>query len=304
MDLNDVADFAAVCRAGGFRQAAKAIGRSPSALSEAVRRLEKTVRLSLLHRTMRNVAPTEVGRRLLDGIGTPLDEIGAVIASLDGLRHDDGGVLKLHVPTVAARLVLPPIIERFLASYPLIRVEMTVDDNPVDMIGANCDAGVRYEELIAADMVAIPIGPERQRLVTAAAPAYLEERGRPQHPRDLLRHACLRHRFPHGAMPAWTFERDREVVNIVPAGQLVVSTGAADVEVSAARAGLGIVYLFEEWLEPYLRTGELEAVLEDWWTSFSGPCLYFAQRALLPRPLRLFTDFVKVERLISRALTT
>jgi DNA-binding transcriptional LysR family regulator len=143
-------------------------------------------------------------------------------------------------------------------------------------------------------MIAVPIGPRIQRFATAASPAYLDRHGRPEHPRDLLSHACLRGRFSSGAMPPWEFECDGEVVRVDPSGPLLVQIGAAtDLAVEAAIAGTGIVYLFDGWLRPHLDSGALEPVLEPWWQQFSGPFLYYPGRRLVPAPLRAFVDFIK-----------
>jgi DNA-binding transcriptional LysR family regulator len=144
-------------------------------------------------------------------------------------------------------------------------------------------------------MIAVPIGPRIQRFATAAAPAYLDRRGRPERPRDLLDHACLLGRFASGAMTSpWEFERAGELVRVEPQGPLVVRVGAAtDLGVDMAVAGVGIVHLFEGWLRPHLDSGALEPVLPDWWQPFSGPCLYYSGRRLVPPPLRAFVDFIK-----------
>jgi DNA-binding transcriptional LysR family regulator len=143
-------------------------------------------------------------------------------------------------------------------------------------------------------MIAVPIGPRVQRFATVASPAYLDRHGRPQHPRDLLSHACVRGRFASGAMTTWEFERDGEVVKVDPSGQLIVQVGGAtDLAVEAALAGTGIICLFEDWLRPHLASGALEPVLEPWWPRFSGPFLYYPGRRLLPAPLRAFVDFIK-----------
>ena len=294
--LDDVDSFAAVCRSGGFRQAAKATGKSPSTLSDAIRRLETSTGVALLNRTTRSVAPTEAGARLLSGIDVALGEIWTTVSSLNAYRHEDSGTLRLNVPVVAARLVLPSILDGFLSSHPRISVEVMIDDSPVDIIQAGCDAGIRYGELLSNDMTAVPIGPPRQRLVTAASPDYLRARVSPAHPRDLLEHACLRHRFPGGAMPPWEFERDGETVKIDPKGPLIVSTSGADLEIEAALRRLGIVYLFEDWILDHLQSGSLSIVLNDWCKPFDGPKLYFSKRAVLHRPLRLFLDYVKEHR--------
>jgi DNA-binding transcriptional LysR family regulator len=198
---------------------------------------------------------------------------------------------------VAARLVLPSIIPPFLAAYPDIRLEVIAEDDFVDVVATGCDAGIRYEERLEQDMIAIPIGPRAQRFATAASPGYLDRRGRPEHPRDLLGHACLRGKFASGAMAPWEFERDGEVVKVEPTGPLAIRIGGAtDLAVDAAVAGVGILQLFEDWLRPYFERGALEPVLEPWWQSFSGPFLYYPGRRRLPAPLRAFVDFVSARR--------
>jgi len=293
-DLNDLSAFAAVARAGGFRDAARLGDVSASALSEAVRRLEARLGVRLLNRTTRSIAPTEVGARLLERLGPALGEVEAALDVVNAFRDRPAGTLKLNVPAAVARLVLPAIIAPFLKAYPDIRLEVVVEDGFVDVLAAGCDAGIRYDERLEQDMIAIPIGPRVQRFATAASPAYLDARGRPEHPRDLLDHACLRGRFASGAIPAWEFERDGEVVRVDPTGPLVVETGASmDLVIGAAVDGLGVVHLFEEWLRPQLDSGALEPVLASWQESFSGPFLYYPGRRHLPAPLRAFVDFIK-----------
>jgi len=283
-----------VARAGGFRDAAKLGGVSASSLSEAVRRLEARLGVRLLNRTTRSIAPTEAGTRLLERLTPALGEIEAAIDVVNAFRDRPAGTLKLNVPATVARLVLPSIVAPFLKAYPDIRLEVIVEESFVDVLAAGCDAGIRYDERLEQDMIAVPIGPRVQRFATVASPAYLDARGRPQHPRDLLAHACLRGRFASGAMPVWEFERDGQVVRVDPGGPLVVRLGgAADLAVDAAIAGLGIVSLFEEWLRPHLDSGALEPVLAPWWQSFSGPFLYYPGRRHLPAPLRAFVDFTK-----------
>jgi DNA-binding transcriptional LysR family regulator len=197
------------------------------------------------------------------------------------------------VPVVAPRLVLPRIVPPFLAAYPDIRLEIIAEDSFVDVLAAGCDAGIRYDERLEQDMIAVPIGPREQRFATAASPAYLDRRGRPQHPRDLLAHACLRGRATSGAMTPWEFERDGEIVKVDPTGPLIVRIGGAtDLAVEAAVAGCGVIQLFEDWLRPHLGSGALEPVLEPWWQRFSGMFLYYPGRRRLPAPLRAFVDFI------------
>ena len=235
--------------------------------------------------------------RLLDRLGPALGEVEASLDGVNSFRDRPAGTLRLNVPMSASRLVLPRIVPPFLVAYPDIRLEVIAEDSFVDMLAAGCDAGIRYDERLEQDMVAIPIGPRVQRFATAAAPAYLDRHGRPGHPRELLAHACLRGRFASGAMPAWEFERDGEVVKVDPTGPLTVRVGGAtDLAVEAAVAGTGVIHLFEEWLRPQLDSGALEPVLQPWWRPFSGMFLYYPSRRQLPAPLRAFVDFVQALR--------
>ncbi len=293
-NLNDLSAFVAVAQAGGFRDAARLGGVSASSLSGAVRRLEAKLGMRLLNRTTRSIAPTEAGARLLERLRPALGEVEAALDIVNSFRDRPVGTLRLNVPGIAARLVLPSIVPRFLKAYPDIRLEVIAEEGFVDILAAGCDAGIRYDERLEQDMIAVPIGPRVQRFATAASPAYLEARGRPQHPRDLLTHACLRGQFASGAIPTWEFERDGEVVRVDPTGPLLVRLGAAaDLAVSAATDGVGIIHLFEEWLRPHLDSGALEPVLVPWWQSFSGPFLYYPGRRHLPAPLRAFVDFIR-----------
>jgi len=294
IDLSDLNAFVAVVRANGFRDAARASGVSASGLSEAVRRLEARLGVRLLHRTTRSVVPTEAGQRLIERAGPALAEVEAALDVVNAFRDRPAGTLKLNVPVSAARLILPSIVPAFVAAYPEIRVEVVAEESFVDVIAAGCDAGIRYDERLEQDMVAVPIGPRVQRFATAASPQYLDRHGRPSHPRDLLGHACLLGRFASGAMLPWEYERDGEVVKVEPSGPLQVRIGGAtDLLVDAAIAGTGIVHLFEDWLRPHVERGALEPVLEAWWRPFSGPFLYYPGRRLVPAPLRAFIDFVK-----------
>ncbi|AMJ63500.1 LysR family transcriptional regulator [Bosea sp. PAMC 26642] len=270
-------------------------GTGASTLSEAVRRLEASLGVRLFHRTTRSVTPTEAGARLIERLTPALAEVEAALDVVTGFRDRPAGKLRLNVPVSAARHVLPAILPAFLAAYPDIEVEIVAEDSFVDVLASGCDAGIRYDERLEQDMIAVPIGPRFQRFATAASPTYLDRNGRPEHPRDLLAHACLRGRFASGAQTTpWEFERAGELLCVEPRGPLVVRVGAAiDLAVDAAIAGSGVIQLFEGWLRPHLESGALEPVLQDWWQSFSGPFLYYSGRRLVPPPLRAFLDFIK-----------
>jgi DNA-binding transcriptional LysR family regulator len=293
-DLGDLNAFVAVAKAGGFRDGARVSGLSASGLSDAVRRLEAQLGVRLLNRTTRSVVPTEAGEGLLARLGPVFTEMEAALDVVNGFRGRPAGALRLNVPVSAARLVLPAIVPAFLSAYPEVRLEVITEDSFVDVLAAGCDAGIRYDDRLEQDMIAVPIGPRVQRFATAASPAYLDRHGRPTHPRDLLGHACLRGRFSSGSMDPWEFEREGEVVRVDPTGPLIVRTGGGtELAVSVAVAGTGIIRLFEDWLLPHLASGALEPVLEPWWQSFSGPFLYYPGRRLVPAPLRAFIDFIK-----------
>jgi DNA-binding transcriptional LysR family regulator len=194
------------------------------------------------------------------------------------------------VPSIAAREILPALLSRFLAAHPGITVEVASNDTFIDILAAGFDAGIRYDERVERDMIAVPIGPPMQRMVAAASPAYLQQHGEPRHPDELVRHACIGHRFESGVLAVWEFARGNETVRIVPNGPLVASV--IEIQRRAAVDGLGIVYSFDEFLRPALDDGTLVPILRDWWQSFTGPRLYYASREHMPAPLRAFVDFV------------
>lgn len=293
-DIQDLLAFVAVVNAGGFREGARLSGKSASSLSDAVRRMESRLGVRLLNRTTRSVVPTEAGARLMERIVPALGEVESALDVVNDFRDRPSGTLRLNVPVSAARLILPTIITPFLQAHPDIRMEVITEESFVDMLAAGCDAGIRYDDRLEQDMIAVPIGPRVQRFATAASPAYLDARGRPEHPRDLLNHSCLRGKFPSGSIPLWEYERNGEEVRVDPTGPLTVRIGGAvDLSVQTAIDGLGIVSLFEDWLRPHLDSGALEPVLEPWWPRFSGPFLYYPGRRYVPSPLRAFLDFIQ-----------
>ncbi|WP_110643879.1 LysR family transcriptional regulator [Salinicola sp. CPA57] len=293
-DLGDLQAVLAVAKAKGFREAARLTATSPSRLSDAVRRAETALAIRLFHRTTRAVTLTEAGAALVSRLAPAIEEVESALDAVNGFRDRPAGTLRLNVPVSAARLILPSILPDFLKAYPEIRVEITADSAATDTLAAGFDAGIRYDELLEQDMIAVPIGPREQRFALAASPDYLARCGTPEHPRDLLQHACIRGRFTNGNLPPWEFERGEESIRIEPAGPLTVSIGGGvDLGVEAALQGVGLIMLFEQWLEPYLASGGLVPVLEPWWQGFTGPYLYYSDRRLVPAPLRAFIDFIR-----------
>ncbi|WP_337037210.1 LysR family transcriptional regulator [Pantoea agglomerans] len=283
-----------VAKAGGFREAARVTGSNASRLSDAVRRAEQQLGIRLFHRTTRTVVLTEAGRALMERLLPAINEVNAALDAVNRYRNTPVGTLRLNVPVSATRLVLPALVPEFLQRYPDIRLEIVAESSVQDVFRDGCDAGIRYDERLEQDMVAMPIGPRQQRFALAASPAYLAEHGRPEHPRDLIHHRCLRGRYASGIMADWTFSHEGEEISVETSGPLVVSVGGAmDLAVEAAIAGSGVIYLFDEWLRPALDSGRLEPLLQPWWLTFSGPWLYYNDRRLIPAPLQAFIDFVR-----------
>ncbi|MEK1931336.1 MAG: LysR substrate-binding domain-containing protein [Pararhizobium sp.] len=291
LPLADLDAFTAVARERNFRAAARRRGVSASSLSEALRRLEERLGVRLLNRTTRSVTLTEAGEHLIERLSPALGEVASALEQIGRFRDSVTGTLRLNVATVVARAVLPDIAADFLKAYPGIALEVSGDDSFIDVLAAGFDAGVRYDERLEKDMIAVPIGPRTQRFIVAASPAYLVAHGEPRHPRDILDHACIRHRFASGSMPSWEFERGEEVVRISPPARVIANT--LELEIRAAVAGLGIIVTFEEFLAPSIARGELVPILEDWMSPFAGPYLYYAGRKHMPPPLRAFVDFLK-----------
>lgn len=291
LPLADLEAFAAVAESRSFRRAASTRAVSASALSEAVRRLEARLDTRLLNRTTRSVTPTEAGQLLLERIVPMLAEISGAIDQVKDSGDRPAGRLRLNVPTIVAREFMPGIAIPFLAQHPDIILEVEGRDRFIDVFAKGFDAGIRYDESLELDMIAVPIGPRQQRFAVVASPDYLERHGVPLHPRDLLKHPCIRHRFESGRLNTWEFEKDGEVLRINPQGRLIANTFG--IEVGAALGGLGFVATFRDSLAPFIERRELVEVLADWQQPFSGPYLYYPSRRHMPAPLRAFVDFIK-----------
>ena len=293
LDLHALDSFAAVARHRNFRRAAIERGVSASTLSQALRDLETRMGVRLLNRTTRSVALTEAGAALLNRLGPALAEIGEAVGEARSAQAEPSGPLRINAPEPAVHLVLTPLISEFLLQHPAVRVELIAETSFVDIVAAGFDAGVRWGESLAQDMVAVSLGPP-QRYALVAAPALVARVGAPQHPRDLLDLPCLRNRYPSGAIPAWEFDKAGETVRVSPSGPLVANS--ITLLMRAALDGLGFLLIFEDYCEPHLASGKLMEVLPDWSETFPGPFLYYPSRRTLPSPLRAFVDFVQARR--------
>lgn len=293
IDLDALEAFASIVRHGAFRRAALARGVSPSTLSQTIRDLEERLGVRLLNRTTRSVAVTAAGAALLEILDPALSNIEDALGQLRSAQATPTGTLRINAPEPAVELVLGPMAAEFLATCPGVRLEVVSETGFVDIVARGFDAGVRWGEHLAQDMVAVPMGPP-QRYVVAAAPALIERYGRPQHPKDLLGKPCLQVRYPSGAFPPWEFERDGEVVRVSPDGPLAANSPA--LLIRAALDGLGFVSTFDGYVERHLASGEFVSVLDDWCEPFPGPFLYYPSRRQAPAALRAFVEFLQARR--------
>lgn len=284
-DLADLSAFAAICRRGSFRLAATELGVSTSALSHALRNLEDRLGVKLLNRTTRSVAPTEAGSRLAAQLDQSFGEIGEALSELDRYRSAPLGGLRINVPRDASRLLLSPVLARYLEDCPGVKIEVVVDNNMVDIVKAGFDAGIRFGDTVPQDMVCTPLTPPL-RWVVVGAPAYLGRHGTPKTPEDLLRHACIRLRLGDQTMYRWELGQPPHAHAIDVPGALIVNE--TDMALDAALDGIGLAYCLERYAEPHLRAGRLRRVLDDWAPAGAPLVMYYpSRRQLAPALSRL-----------------
>jgi DNA-binding transcriptional LysR family regulator len=275
-NFNDLAAFAMVAKERSFTRAAAKLRVSPSALSQTVRNLEERLGLRLLTRTTRSVASTEAGERLLRTIASRFEEIEAELAALSELRDKPAGTVRITAGEHPAISVLQPALKRFLPDYPDIRVEIIIDYGLTDIVAAGYDAGVRMGEQVAKDMIAVRIGPD-MRMAVVASPAYFEQYSLPRTPQDLAGHKCINMRLPtYGGLFPWGLEKRGREVKVRAEGQLVFNS--LGMRLSSALDGLGVAYMPEDQVLPYIAEGRLIRVLEDWCPKFPGYHLYYPSR--------------------------
>ena len=288
LDLRDLVAFAAVARHRSFRRAAGELQVSPSALSENLRDLEERLGVRLLNRTTRSVAPTEAGERLLARLTPALRDVRDAVSDARGQRNIPAGRLRINAASPAVQHVLAPMIGPFLARYPEIKVEVVDTSNLVDIVAEGFDAGVRYEENLARDMIAVSLGPP-QRYVLVASPRFLATHGRPQTPEDVFGKPCIVTKFPTGVVLPWEFEKADRKVKFVPEGTLTCAH--IGLQLQAAIDGAGFWNTFEENAHSAIRDGQLETLLDDWFPPFPGPFLYYPSRRQAPPALAAFVNF-------------
>lgn len=290
-DLADLTAFVAVADNLSFRAAASHIGVTPSALSHTMRQLEERLGVRLLNRTTRSVALTDAGLRLLGRARPAVEQISR---ALDDLKSEQGhpfGRLRLYVSHFAGMAVIAPVWARFLSTFPDVQLEVHADEALVDIVAKGFDAGISSKDLAAADMIAVRVmGP--MRVTVVGAPVYFARRRPPRTPDDLARHSCVQYRLASdGAVFDWAFERDGKSRRISVDGRVTVND--PDLAMRAAVDGLGIAYAVEALADPFLRSGQLVRVLEDWSPSFEGLFLYYPGHRQVPVALRALIDMLR-----------
>jgi DNA-binding transcriptional LysR family regulator len=290
-DLADLTAFVAIADNLSFRAAAAYIDVTPSALSHMMRQLEERLGVRLLNRTTRSVSLTDAGRRLLDRLRPAVEEISRGLDDLKGEQGHPFGRLRLYLTHLAGAAAIAPVWARFLSAFPDVQLELHTNVAPVDIVAKGFDAGIGPRDWAAADMIAVRvIGP--MKVAVVGAPEYFARRRPPRTPDDLARHSCVQYRrAADGAAFDWPFERDGKQRQVAVDGRVTVND--TDLAVRAAVDGLGIAYTVEAVAEPFLRSGQLVRVLEDWSPAFDGFFLYYPGHRQVPSALRALIDMLR-----------
>jgi DNA-binding transcriptional LysR family regulator len=293
-ELGDLAAFLAVAEERSFTKGAARLGTSQSALSHTIRRLEARLGIRLLSRTTRSVALTEAGDRLLETLRPAFDSIDSRLSALSELREKPAGTIRITTGDHAVETILWPALSQFLPKYPDIKVEVTIDYGLTDIVAERFDAGIRFGEQVAKDMIAVPIGPD-MRMATVGAPSYFANHPKPKTPHDLTAHTCINLRLPtYGGLYAWEFEKGGRKLNVRVEGQLVLNS--VGLICLAAEAGQGLAHVPEDRVKAKIDSGRLIRVLGDWCPPFAGYHLYYPSRRQSTPALSLLVDALRYRK--------
>jgi DNA-binding transcriptional LysR family regulator len=298
-ELPDLAAFVAVANVLSFRAGAAQLGITRSALSHAIQHLERRLDVRLLHRSTRGVALTDIGRRLFESLQPAFAGIDRALSDLDGERARPSGRLRLHVSAGAAAAVIAPVWRRFLTDYPQVQLDLELGDGPVDLVAEGFDAAIALRDFAAADMIAVRVS-EPWKAVVVAAPSYLARHGAPLTPDDLAAHDCIQYRLDGAPFP-WPFVHEGIRCKIAVQGPVTVN--GSELALRAAIDGLGLAFLNDTVAAPFLRSGELMAVLDDWLPVFDGYFLLYSGRRQVPSPLRALIDALRTQRAAAQGPT-
>jgi DNA-binding transcriptional LysR family regulator len=291
-ELSVLAAFLTVAQERSFTRAAKRLGVSPSALSHAIKGLEEEIGIRLLARTTRSVAPTDAGEQLIARLDPALTDIREALGQVAGLRSRPTGRVRVVVSPLAARMVLAPKLGAFAHAYPDVVLDVTtINKKRLDLVAEHFDAGIQLGEFIERDMIAVRVSAD-QRAAIVGAPGYFKAHPKPKSPRDLTNHRCLN--FRHGAdeIYRWEFDKGKQSLAVAVDGPLVVDDG--ELLIRAAIDGVGLTFLMEEHAAPYLASGQLVRVLEDWCEPFAGYFLYYPSRRQQPAALSALIEMLRL----------
>ena len=290
-ELSLLSAFLTVAEERSFTRAAKQLNISTSGLSHAIRRLEEQIGVRLLTRTTRSVSPTEAGEQLLAHLRPALVDIRGTLTTLSGLQTKPIGRVRLLCPRLAAKTVLAPKLGPFARQYPEVVLDVTTDDNRVDLVAAGFDAAIHFGEYIAQDMVAVRVSADIQHAIVGA-PSYFESHPTPTSPRDLLKHRCINFRHRGESIYKWELDKGDESVAIAVSGSLVLDD--EDLVIQAALDGAGLALVADNRAMPHLSDGALIRVMEDWTPPFPGFFLYYPHRKQQPAALAAVIDTLRL----------
>jgi DNA-binding transcriptional LysR family regulator len=290
--LDDFQTFLAVAEAGSFTKAAAELGLSQSAVSYSVKMLEQRLGIRLISRTTRSLSLTDAGERLLHSLTPAFDHISSEIDALTSSRGRPAGRIRVTISRQAARTVIWPILPGFLAQYPEIQVELSLDEGLTDIVAGRFDAGIRLGEQVEKDMIGVRVGPDL-RMAVIGSPAYFASRSIPETPRDLSGHIAVNYRqSTGGGLYAWEFEREGEKLEVRMNGPVTLNDG--EMLEMAALEGLALAFMIEDQnVLKHIAEGRLIRVLEDWCQPFPGYHLYYPSRRQPTAAFSLFVDALR-----------
>ncbi|MFK3663178.1 LysR family transcriptional regulator [Scandinavium sp. NPDC088450] len=295
--LTELEVVLAVAHRQSFRAAARELGMSATAVSNAVAGLESRLNVRLFNRSTRSVALTPAGERYVERIAPALAEIQRASEEITTVPDTPTGTLRINAPQECVSLLYDPLIEEYLRRYPQMRLDITSESRLVDIVAEGYDAGIRLAESVPQDMIAVSLTPDI-RMQVVATPGYFAEHGKPQTPDDLLQHKSVGMRMSHGGIYHWELERHQQklAVNVPP--RIVLNEMRAIHR--AAISGIGIAFISNWFVEEDLKAGRLVSVLDEWCPSFGGLRLYYPGRRHVPPGLKAFIELVRELRKESR----
>lgn len=279
-----------VARLGKFRAAALELGVSTTALSNAVGKLERALGVRLFNRTTRSVSLTEAGEQFVSQVAPAVRDIHEAMDVARSRQVTPSGTLRINAFPTAAREIFSSVILPFQQEHPLVHIDIVTEGRLVDVVAGGFDFGVRGSDLVPVDMIALPLGLARRNVVVGS-PSYLEARGTPMVPQDLLGHSCLRVRLPNGAIYRWPFEKDGQSVHVDVEGALTLDE--ASLARTAVLASVGLTLAMESDVRDDIEAGRLVRVLEDWTPTLPPLSLYYPSRRNPTAAFKAFVDFAR-----------